>query len=69
MACSGCKKNRMARANKMTKDGDLMGGYKYLSDRQIKSRLEAYKRRFCKSCNDRYNCNYGVYLKCEVRLK
>jgi hypothetical protein len=68
MACSGCKKRREGRNNPITKDGDLMGGYKYLNDRQIKIRLEVYKKRFCRDCNDRYKCDYNMYLKCGIRL-
>jgi hypothetical protein len=69
MACGGCANRSAARAAKaMTKEGDLLGGYKYLPRRQINARLDAYKRRFCSSCDQRYECVYEVYLKCEKRL-
>ena len=69
MACGGCKARAAARAaTSIKKDGNLLGGYKYLTRRQINARLEAYKRRFCSDCGDRYSCNYETYLKCEKRL-
>lgn len=46
---------------------DVMGGYKYLTDRQIKKRLEVFKRLHCKTCQVRYNCDFKMYEKCEVR--
>jgi len=69
MACGGCGKRRAARevANKdITKD-NIMGGYKYLTDRQIKARLEIYKKRYCSSpvCDKRYECDYELYTKCK----
>ncbi len=73
MACSGCGRRRAeAKAagamRVVKKDGDLLGGYKYLSKRQIDARLAAYKRRFCSDCGERYTCDYEMYLKCERRL-
>lgn len=69
MACGGCKARAASRAAKaITKDGDLLGGYKYLSRRQVNARLEAYKRRFCSGCSERYSCIYDTYLKCKKRL-
>ena len=69
MGCRGCGARRAAKAAaSIKKDGDLLGGYKYLSVRQINARLEAYKRRFCSSCGERYTCDYAMYLKCEKRL-
>jgi hypothetical protein len=69
MACGGCRKKAAVRvASKITKDGNLLGGYKYLSRKQINIRLETYKRRFCKDCGDRYSCDYESYLKCSKRL-
>jgi hypothetical protein len=65
MACGGCasrRKNRVARQNK--EDYDLMDGYANLTDRQIKARLEVYKRRYCKACDRRYECDYVSYVEC-----
>lgn len=66
MACGGCAKRRAkAMAAQRGKADDLlMGGYKYLNDRQIKARLEAYKRRYCKECKKRYDCDYASYVEC-----
>jgi hypothetical protein len=44
---------------------DLMGNYKYLTDRQIRARLEVYKKRFCKDCERRYQCDYPTYVACK----
>jgi hypothetical protein len=71
MACGGCQKRREARDaqmvnNRQAKDEtDLMGGYANLTDRQIKARLEVYKRRYCTSCAKRYECDYTLYLECK----
>jgi hypothetical protein len=62
MACKGCGKRQVSR--KITKT-DVMGGYKYLTARQIKARLEVYKRRYCSDCDKRYECDYEMYVKCK----
>ena len=64
MPCGGCSKRRAARAANKTKN-PVMGGYKYLTDVQIKARLEAYKKRYCKDCAKRYECDYSMYIKCK----
>ena len=61
MGCSGCGKRHRKPANST----DVMGGYKYLTDRQIKARLEVYKKRYCKKCAKRYECDYQNYVKCK----
>ena len=43
---------------------DVMGGYKYLTERQINARLEVFKKKYCKDCEDRYSCNFGTYSAC-----
>ena len=68
MACGSCSKKRRA-TTPITKDSDLMAGYKYLTDRQINARLEVYKKRFCSTCGNRYKCDYKSYLTCTKRLK
>lgn len=66
MACGGCGKRREVRAvNKSITKDDVMGGYKYLTDRQIKARLEIYKKRYCKDCPKRYECDYPSYISCK----
>jgi hypothetical protein len=66
MACGGCSKRREVQsANRQAREEqDLMGGYANLTDRQIKARLEVYKRRYCASCAKRYECDYTVYTEC-----
>ena len=61
MPCCGKKREVNA------KPFSVMGGYKYLSDTQIKARLEVFKRLYCKSCSKRYDCNFKVYTKCTVK--
>lgn len=68
MACGGCKKR--SRPNVKTDDPtqyDLTGGVdvRSLNDRQIKARLEVFKRRFCNGCSIRYECDYSTYLGCK----
>lgn len=67
MACGGCGKRRATREavnRDITKD-EVMGGYKYLTDRQIKARLEVYKKRYCPNCDQRYECGYEMYANCK----
>ena len=63
MACGGCGKRRVVH-NQKKEDYDIMGGYGNLPDRQIKARLEVYKRRYCKQCEKRYDCDFKMYLDC-----
>lgn len=62
MACGACKNKKR---NPITKEEGVMGGFKYLTDRQLKARLELYKRKYCKDCSDRFECDYKNYLKCK----
>jgi len=62
MACGGCSKKKVVRG--VNKD-DVMGGYGYLTDRQIRARLEVYKKRYCKDCGKRYECDYKMYVECK----
>jgi len=66
MACGGCAKRRAAvSAQRQSKeDYDLTGGYANLTDGQLKARLEVYKRKYCKDCAKRYECDYKNYLEC-----
>lgn len=63
MACGSCKSRRRALHNKY----DVMGGYKYLTDRQIRARLEVYKKRYCSDCENRYKCNYEMHVNCKKK--
>lgn len=60
MACSGCGKR-----HRQSTDTDVMGGYKYLNNRQIKARLEVYKKKYCRNCAKAAECDYSVYIKCK----
>ena len=67
MACGGCQRRRAETdaRRKATVEQDLMGGYANLTNNQIKARLEAYKRKYCKACEKRYECDYVNYLACK----
>ncbi|KKN58612.1 hypothetical protein LCGC14_0550310 [marine sediment metagenome] len=61
MGCN-CGKTK----GKLVRDpGDVLGGYKYLKPRQLKARLEIFKRKHCKDCKDRYKCDYALYVACK----
>jgi hypothetical protein len=64
MGCGGCSR-RSAERNASKAANPVMGGYKYLTDPQIKARLEAYKKRHCTQCENRYTCSYENYVKCK----
>ena len=66
MACGGCGKRRAARqvVKNVEKEG-VMGGFGNLTDRQVKARLEVYKKRYCKDCPSRYECDYSSYISCK----
>lgn len=63
MGCSGCRKRNARKADQSKRD--IMTEYKYLNDRQLKARLEVYKKRYCKGCKDIEKCNYEQYVKCQ----
>lgn len=67
MACGGCSKHHTYVRNKNSNDplSDLTGGYANLNNQQIKARLEAYKRKFCTNCAERYTCDFGRFLECK----
>ena len=54
MACGGCAKRRAARvASNATPPELLKGGYKYLNNKQLRARLEIYKKKNCTDCDQR----------------
>lgn len=60
MGCYGCgRKNTALRSN------NIMEQYKYLNDRQLKARLEVYKKKYCKECEKASKCDYTMYLNCK----
>jgi len=65
MACGGCAKRRQAVNRSIKNPEDLRGGYGYLTDRQLRARLEIYKRNNCKDCQDRYKCDYPKFVECK----
>jgi len=60
MGCSGCGKRRPKKSNK-----NIMEEYKYLNDRQLKARLEIYKKQNCQKCERKESCNYETYVNCQ----
>lgn len=64
MACGGCTKRRQVSRPVKTPE-DLKGGFGYLTDRQLRARLEVYKRNNCKDCDKRYKCDYGMFVECK----
>lgn len=64
MACGGCSRRNAVKHGPPTKE-NLMGGYKYLTDRQIRARLEVYKKNNCKNCEKRYECDYTSFVNCK----
>lgn len=60
MGCSGCGKRRAHRSSK-----DLKERAKYMNDRQLRARLEVYKREHCKECEKKEKCTYEVYVACK----
>lgn len=67
MACGGCAKRhtRQMATKRSESNKDLKSGYANLTDRQLKARLEIYKRRYCKTCDQRYECDYKNYVQCK----
>jgi len=60
MGCSGCGKKNAARSN-----SNIMEQHKYLNDRQLRARLEVYKRQYCQNCEKKATCDYENYVKCK----
>lgn len=65
MACGGCAKRRHV----VNDPNDLKGGYKHLTDRQLRARLEIYKRNNCTDCDNRYKCDYPMFVECKKYSK
>lgn len=67
MACGGCAKRRadLVNSRRTYAEKDLNSGYSNLTDGQIKARLESYKRKYCKECEKRYECDYTTYKNCK----
>lgn len=71
MACGSCAKRRNnSRSTTRTtnpEDYDISDGVdiKSLNDRQIRARLEIFKRKFCRDCSKYYDCDYANYLGCK----
>lgn len=65
MACGGCARRRAVKTAKPGTPESLMGGYKYLTARQLRARLEVYKKNNCPNCEKRYECDYGTFVQCK----
>ena len=68
MACGACSKRRSV-SNTKGMVYDVMGGYKFLADKQIKARLEVFKKRHCSDCDTRYDCDFLMYTNCDKKPK
>ena len=63
-SCGVCGKRR----RQLTEEEyDVMGGYAYLPAQQIRARLEVFKKRYCKTCPQRYECDYPMYVECKKK--
>lgn len=72
MGCGGCAARRANRPKGPIKNpADIKGGYKYLTNQQLRARLEVYKKNnsVCKNCEDRYKCDYGKFESCKRHLQ
>ncbi len=70
MACGSCSKRSASRSATRGTDindanKELFGEYRYLSNKQIETRLSTYKRKNCKDCEKRYVCDYTSFLICK----
>jgi hypothetical protein len=66
MACGGCgRRHTPAPVDQSDPVSVLKGGYQYLNDRQIRARLEVYKKNYCKDCEKRYQCDFSLFLECK----
>ena len=66
MGCNSCSRRRAAK--NASKVYDVMGGHKYLPDKQIRSRLEVFKKRYCSECSKRYSCDFEKYSLCKDKI-
>lgn len=64
MACGGCSRKRATSSGNLPYDL-VFGSNPYLTDRQLKARLENFKRNYCKECNDRYTCDLSRFIECK----
>jgi len=65
MVCGGCKKRQSRHG--VGEVYDVMGGYKHLPDRQLRARLETYKKLHCNECDSRYVCDFTMYSNCTIK--
>ena len=66
MACNSCGKKHNKKVElKNPELYKVFGNYKYLTDRQIKARLENYKNRYCKECESKEGCDITMFFKCK----
>jgi len=65
MACGACARKRKNRT--VIKKRDYMRGYESMQPTQVKARLDTFKRKYCSTCNERYDCTLNTYLKCKKK--
>jgi hypothetical protein len=41
------------------------GRLQVLTARQLRARLEVYKKNNCPNCEKRYECDYGMFVQCK----
>lgn len=68
MACGSCGRKRGSSTNTNNENlasAMVFGSNIYLTDRQLKARLENYKRNYCKECSERYTCDLTRFVICK----
>jgi len=68
MACGSCGRKKGSSLNSNDENlanAMVFGSNIYLTDRQLKARLENYKRNYCKDCVERYNCDLTRFTICK----
>lgn len=68
MACGSCGRKKGSNTNTNNENlasAMVFGSNIYLTDRQLKARLENYKRNYCKECAERYECDLTRFVECK----
>lgn len=66
MGCSRCEKKQKRKDERGNPElYRAFGNYKYLTNRQVRTRLEYYKKKHCKGCSKKDECNISMFFKCK----
>lgn len=66
MTCGGCGRTVRKHIDKENIElYKVFGNYKYLNDRQLKARLDVYKKRNCSGCEKAEVCEIGMFISCK----